>query len=83
MSVVCLFRSKASLLQGNYLLGSITYAKDELGKKVDSYPFKFIPHESSKKAASKGDKDKTKMEEYTEALRDLKTSHLAKMGKHL
>lgn len=74
------YRSKISSLQGQYLTGMITYAKDEFGKKVDVYPFKFIPHDPAKKFNNKTDKEKTKMEEYTEALRDLKTSTLSKLG---
>lgn len=74
------YRSKISSLQGQYLTGMITYAKDEFGKKVDVYPFKFIPHDPAKKFNNKTDKEKTKMEEYNEALRDLKTSTLSKLG---
>lgn len=73
------FRSKVASITGQYFVGTITYAKDEFGKKVDTYPFKYIPVEPTKKPASKTDKDKTKTEEYNEALRDLKTSYLGKL----
>lgn len=70
-------------MSGQYLTGTISYAKDETGKKVDTYPFKFVPYEPGKKSSSKAEKDKSKMEEYSEALRDLKNTYLAKLGNYL
>lgn len=63
-----------------YLTGSVTYTKDELGKRVDSYQIKYVLHDSAKKPNKSVDKDKSKVEEYKEALRDLKISFLAKSG---
>lgn len=51
-----------------------------MGKKVDTYPIKYILYDNTKKITKIPDKDKTKLEEYTESLRDLKTSWLSKLG---
>lgn len=64
------------------MTGSVSFAKDELGKKVDTYVLKYILPELPKKPSNGvKDKDKTKFDEYTEALRDLKTNWLGKLGK--
>lgn len=63
------------------MTGTVTYC-GESGKKVDTYPIKYILYDlNNKKAAKTQEKDKTKVDEYNEALRDLKTAYLAKMGK--
>ncbi|XP_014663971.1 PREDICTED: tripeptidyl-peptidase 2-like [Priapulus caudatus] len=70
---------------GNYLLGTITFPKDELGKKANTYPYKYILAEPAKKpsksalAEKEKNKDKNKEEEFQEALRDLKISWLSKL----
>ncbi|PNF43825.1 Tripeptidyl-peptidase 2 [Cryptotermes secundus] len=67
---------------GHFLTGTITYSKDEIGKKVDVYPFKYVLPESPKKTSKSSDmkdKEKTKWEEYNEVIRDLKISWLAKL----
>lgn len=51
----------------------------------DTYRFKYVLSDLSKKGtnssnSSKNTADKTKWEEYEEALRDLKTNWLSKMG---
>ncbi|XP_066157913.1 tripeptidyl-peptidase 2 isoform X2 [Euwallacea fornicatus] len=71
----------------HYLSGTITYAKDEVGKKVDAYPVKyFLPDNSSpKKAGINGGtnsaSDRTKLDEYNDNLRDLNTVWISKLDK--
>lgn len=66
------------------LTGYITYCKDETAKKADTYPFKYILYDTTVKKASNGaasnNSDKSKYDECKEAIRDLKTQLLAKMG---
>ncbi|EEB17144.1 tripeptidyl-peptidase, putative [Pediculus humanus corporis] len=69
---------------GHYLSGTISYTKDENGKKADVYPFKYILPEPGKKTSGneenkEQDKDKTKYAEYKESLRDLKINWLGKV----
>lgn len=47
---------------------------------MDTYIIKYILYDVTKKIAKLPDKDKTKLEEYTESLRDLKTAWLPKIG---
>nr|XP_023026432.1 tripeptidyl-peptidase 2-like [Leptinotarsa decemlineata] len=67
----------------HYLTGTVTFAKDEHGKKVDVYPIKYILSDGGKKSTSSngGNGEKTKLEELNEAIRDLKTQWLSKLGK--
>lgn len=69
---------------GSYLQGTLTFCKDDIGKKVDSHVFKYIISEPAKKNVSptpKSEKEKTtKWGEYQEAIRDIKCNYLAKFG---
>jgi len=76
--------SKGATL-GQYLQGTATFAKDEVGKKTDVYTFKYILPEGGKKKDKSKDKEKEKKKEeglagYEEAIRDCKISWLAKLG---
>lgn len=75
-------KSLKNISVGQYLTGSLTLSKNELGKKVDTYSFKYILSDlSCKKNSTNNKPEKTKWEEYQDALRDLKTNWLAKMDK--
>lgn len=69
--------------QAHLLTGYITYSKDDLGKKVDSHPFKYVIFDSSSKKSNgvSTNNEKSKLDECKEAVRDCKTQFLAKMGK--
>lgn len=79
ISIVFRFAPKSNN-PAHYLTGFATYTNESC-KKVDCYPIKYILCETGKKTVKSIDKDKNKIEEYTEAFRDLITSWLAKIGK--
>lgn len=71
--------------QCSWLEGTITYAKNDFGRKCDTTPFQYMLIEGQpiKKPAGNGatpPKDqKTKMEEYKEQLRDFQTNQISKL----
>lgn len=66
---------------GQILTGTVTFGKSEAGKK-DTYPFTYVltqsPHKSHAAKAEKN-KEKSKEEEFKEALRDLKIFWITKL----
>ncbi|XP_055608253.1 tripeptidyl-peptidase 2 isoform X1 [Uranotaenia lowii] len=68
--------------QCSWLQGTITYAKDEMGKKCDIYSFRYILTEGppvKKNGGSSPKENKSKFEEYNEGLRDYQVSQIAKL----
>ncbi|KAK2181249.1 hypothetical protein NP493_405g05002 [Ridgeia piscesae] len=83
----------------HYMTGTMTFAKDENGKKSDTYPFMYVLADQPKKAkpsnstnslssgsvasinssSNNVNVEKTKEQEYEEALRDLKITWMAKL----
>lgn len=87
LTSVIFYRSNKELNSGHYLSGTITYTKDENGKKADTYPFKYVLPEPCKKNVSNDDvkdpdKSKSKLMEYAESVRELKINWLGKVGKY-
>ncbi|KAK6617784.1 hypothetical protein RUM43_014012 [Polyplax serrata] len=78
-------RINKEVYPGHYLSGTITYTKDEIGKKADIYPFKYVLPEQCKKSSTSSEdnkeqeKDRTKYQEYKDSLKDLKISWLGKV----
>lgn len=68
----------------HYLSGTITYAKDEVGKKVATYPIKYFlaDNNSPKKSGGNGVSvsEKSKMDEYNDLVRDLGIGWIPKLG---
>ncbi|GAB0096149.1 Tripeptidyl-peptidase 2 [Sergentomyia squamirostris] len=67
----------------SWLDGTLTWVKDELGRKVDTVPFQYVLIEGQalKKAANGtvAKETKSKLEEYKEGLRDYQNSMLPKL----
>ncbi|GBP73480.1 Tripeptidyl-peptidase 2 [Eumeta japonica] len=77
--------SRSNLTLGQLLTGTVTFAKDELGRKVDYYDVQYVVPEPPKRSTSNSnssqkDKEKGKShEDYMEALKDFKTGWLSKL----
>ncbi|KAM3958606.1 tripeptidyl-peptidase II [Aphomia sociella] len=71
--------SRSSLSIGHTLTGTVTFAKDELGRKVDSYALQYVPCEPPKRAAPPKDKDKSKLDEYMDAYKEFAINWLTKL----
>lgn len=77
--------------QCSWLNGTLSVTKDELGRKVESIPFKYMLTEgptvkksngaSGAAAATMGKDTKSKLDEFNEGLRDFKNNMLPKLGK--
>ena len=70
---------------GQYLSGTITFAKDDLGKKADIYPLKFVLNEAPKKDKNKngGNNNNNKKNDsnngFKESMAEAKCAWVAKM----
>uniref|UniRef100_A0A2A4JXG6 Uncharacterized protein n=1 Tax=Heliothis virescens TaxID=7102 RepID=A0A2A4JXG6_HELVI len=72
--------SRSNLSIGQTLSGSVTFAKDELGRKVDTYGVSYLPCEPAKRSQPNRDKDKPKPhDDYMDAVKDFTTNWLAKL----
>lgn len=69
------------LIAGHCLSGNILYAKDENGKKVDTYDFKYFITDTfkPKNGLKPLDENKTKLEEFNDAMCETKLNWLAKL----
>ncbi|XP_044764986.1 tripeptidyl-peptidase 2 [Coccinella septempunctata] len=72
---------KLPKLNAQYLMGRISFVKDEAAKKVDTYPFKYILTEGNNKKNTSNNETsaKLKLEEANEQIRDMKIQMLLKL----
>lgn len=70
--------------QCSWLKGTISFAKDDIGRKVESISFKYIltegPPVKKSNGANNTKETKKKLDEYKEGLRDFKNSQIIKQG---
>ncbi|KAI5645058.1 tripeptidyl peptidase II domain-containing protein [Phthorimaea operculella] len=72
--------SRSTLTIGHTLSGTVTFAKDELGRKVDTYGLQYVICEPPKRNNNNKDKDKTKPhDDYMEAVKEFTTNWLSKL----
>ena len=65
---------------GQYLSGTVTFSKDEFGKKADVYPLRYILNEAPKKDKNKSNNNKKNENPgFKESLAEQKSSWVAKM----
>ncbi|KAJ8735983.1 hypothetical protein PYW08_006639 [Mythimna loreyi] len=70
--------SRSNLSVGHTLSGSVTFAKDECGRKVDSYALHYVPCEPPRRAPAPKDKPKPH-DDYMDAVKDFTVNWLAKL----
>ncbi|KAG7310304.1 hypothetical protein JYU34_003059 [Plutella xylostella] len=73
--------SRSNLTVGQTLTGTITFTKDELGRKVDTYELVYVVPEPPKRN-NNNNKEKEKgnpYEEYLNAMKDFKTNWMGKL----
>jgi tripeptidyl-peptidase II len=74
--------TKNAIGQSSWFDGQIIFAKDELGRKVDTHNFTYVLTEGptvKKNGNAPAKETKSKMEEYKEGLRNLKCDYVAKL----
>ena len=64
---------------GHYLQGSMTFAKDDDGKRADAYTVKYIINESAKKDKTKNQGSKKSDNGFAEAMAEQKITWIGKM----
>lgn len=70
-----------TLAIGQALTGTVTFAKDEFGRKVDTYPLYYYVCDPPKRPSVNKDKEKTKPhDDYLEALKEFTTNWIGKLG---
>lgn len=79
--VACVRVSRSQLAGAAALAGGVTFAKDELGRKVDSYGLHVLLPEPPKRAPAPKDKARPN-DDYMDALKDFCTGWLAKLGQY-
>ncbi|KAL4705525.1 hypothetical protein ACJJTC_007749, partial [Scirpophaga incertulas] len=70
--------SRNNLTVGQTLTGTVTFAKDELGRKVDIYNLQYIVCEAPKRNSKEKDKPKPN-DEYTDAYKDFLVNWIGKL----
>ncbi|XP_063827389.1 tripeptidyl-peptidase 2 [Ostrinia nubilalis] len=72
--------SRSNLTIGHSLTGTVTFVKDEHGRKVDTYALQYVVCEPPKRPSQAKDKDKSKPhDDYMDAYKELTTNWLAKL----
>ncbi|XP_049882036.1 tripeptidyl-peptidase 2 [Pectinophora gossypiella] len=71
---------RSNLTIGHTLTGTVTFAKDELGRKVDTYPLQYVVCEPPKRTNNNKEKEKGKPhDDYMDAVKEFTTNWLAKL----
>lgn len=70
--------SRSSVSVGHTLSGSLTFAKDECARRVDTYALQFVPCEPARRAAQPKDKPKPH-DDYMDAVKDFTVNWLSKL----